>query len=274
MTHKLFDGRAKAEEIERRLLNQTLRAREKVLHSIVVGDDEGALKYQKMKQAAAERVGAKLIIDHFDSNKSFEDLKSKIEDLGSDDSVDGIMIQLPLPVNLRHKTKDLIDLIDPKKDVDGMRPARLSAEAGAGGDDSPFIAPVVMAVDVALDDASKVLDKDLKTMKTLVVGSSGFVGQKLVRRLSDKNYIVVGVDEGDYLDPYTKSADVIVSVTGVENLIGPEKIKDGAILIDVGSPKGDIAKDAYDKAAFVSPVPGGIGPVTIACLLENLIIDK
>ncbi len=253
----IFDGKKKAEEIE-----LALRARSsnrKFLNSIVVGSESGALKYQEMKKKTSEEVGCEISIFQFPDSTSFEELSSIINKWNSDPSVDGIMIQLPLPENLRHKTKDLIDSIAREKDVDGMR------------DDSPFVSPVVRAVMLALEEAAEVLDKDLKSLKTLVVGSSGFVGQKLVSHLSDENYIVVGVDEGDYLDPYTQSADVIISATGVENLIGPEKIKDGVILIDVGSPTGDIDKMAYDKAAFVSPVPGGVGPVTIACLVENLI---
>lgn len=259
----IFDGRAKAEDIESRLRGRTPKTN-RVLHSIVVGDDSRAMAYQRMKEKAAKKVGCTVSIFQFPDTISFEELGSNIKKWNSDPSVDGIMIQLPLPENLRHKTKDLIDSIIQTKDVDGMR------------EDSPFIAPVVNAVMIALDEAEKnvrqpLKARPLKEMKTLVVGSSGFVGQKIVRHLSDKNYIVVGVDEGDYLDPCTLSADVIISVTGVENLIKPDMVKEGVILIDVGSPRGDIDKKAYDKASFVSPVPGGIGPVTIACLLQNLI---
>lgn len=255
----LFDGRHKASQITQ---NLSKKGTSKSLHSIVVGDENGALVYQKMKQAAAEEIGARVVIEQFDADVDNESIKSKISNLNSDQGVNGIMVQLPLPKDLRLKTKNLIDAIAPEKDVDGMR------------DESPYLAPVVRAVEMALNDASKSLAQDLKNKKTLVIGSSGFVGQKIVWHLADLGFAVVGVDDTDYLDPYTSSADVIISATGRANVIGQDMVREGVILIDVGAPVGDISKDAYKKASFVSPVPGGIGPLTIACLMENLINSK
>jgi len=253
-----FDGREKADEIESQL--RAKNSNHRVLCSIVVGDEGGAMQYQRMKRKAAERVGCEISIFQFPDSISFEKLSSNIRKWNEDPDVDGIMIQLPLVEGLRAKTKDLIDTIAREKDVDGMR------------EDSPFVAPVVKAVMIALEEAGEnIVRPPLKGGKTLVVGASGFVGQKLVKHLSENDYVVVGVDEGEFIDSYTKSADVIISATGIEGLITGDMVKEGAILIDVGAPRGDISKEAYEKASFESPVPGGIGPVTIACLMENLI---
>ncbi|MFC1649823.1 tetrahydrofolate dehydrogenase/cyclohydrolase catalytic domain-containing protein [Patescibacteria group bacterium] len=256
----IFDGKTKAHQIESTLRGRSSGKQSKVLRSIVVGDQAGAMKYQHMKKAAAERVGASLVIDHFDDDSDFETIKTKILELNTDSQVDGIMIQLPLPKILKNHTDALIKLIEPQKDVDGMR------------SDSPYTAPVVKAITIALRKAEKSLNQNLKDKKTLVVGSSGFVGKKLVKHLAENKYAVVGVDDASHIDPYTKTADVIISITGVPDLIGPDQIQEGVILIDVGAPNGDIEKKAYERASYVSPVPGGIGPVTIACLLENLIL--
>ena len=109
-------------------------------------------------------------------------------------------------------------------------------------------------------------------MKTVVVGAKGFEGVKIIRVLQEMGYEVEGVDVATKnIKLKTKNADIIISVTGSPGLIEPDMIKDGAAVIDVGFPEGDIDKEVYKKAAFVSPVPGGIGPVTISMLLENLV---
>lgn len=263
MTH-IFDGRAKAQEIEAEVRDRisVLRFLPRLV-SIVVGDEEGALMYQKMKQKAAERVGANLEIVSVESKSDIEDLINLIKDLNSDSNVHGVMIQLPIPKYFSPEDKfKIISAISPQKDIDGLR------------DDSPYIAPVVKAILVALDDAKKcnseIGNKEQK--KVVVVGSEGFVGRKTVQAINGMGYKVEGIDvKTQNLKLKTENANVLVCTANTPNIISKDMICSGAVLIDIGAPVGNLQKDAYEKCAFITPVPGGIGPVTIACLMANLL---
>ena len=263
-----FDGKKIAFQKERELKKDIARLRRKgvtpKLASIVVGDVGAGKFYQSLKKKAAERIGAEVEVISLSPSISLKEIKAEIEKYNSDSKVHGVMIQLPLPANLKANTKSLINAIDVKKDVDGLR------------ENSQFLTPVVKAVLAALIEATYVLssptDRLKFGLKTLVVGAKGFEGVKIIRVLQEMGYEVEGVDVAiKNIKLKTKNADIIISVTGSPGLIEPDMIKDGAAVIDVGSPEGDIDKDVYKKAAFVSPVPGGIGPVTISMLLENLV---
>ena len=273
-----FDGKKIAFEKERELKKDVARLRRKgvtpKLASIVVGDVGAGKFYQSLKKKAAERIGAEIKIISLSPSISLKEIKAEIEKYNSDPKVHGVMIQLPLPGNLRLKTKNLIQSIDARKDVDGLR------------EDSQFLTPVVKAVLAALIEATYVLSSGSNRLnvglKTVVVGAKGFEGTKITRVLQEMGYEVIGADvetkdlklrpkDDQPLAEKTKNADIVISVTGSPGLIEPDMIKDGAAVIDVGAPIGDINKKIYKKAAFVSPVPGGIGPVTISMLLENLV---
>ena len=184
-----------------------------------------------------------------------------INTLNSDDNVHGIMIQLPFSTHISSQTKNaLIHSIASSKDVDGMT------------NNSSFPTPVVHAIVDALAEAGKVINP-LKNRSLKIVGAEGFVGKRLLHTLQKKDWEdIEGLDiETKNLTGKTREADVLISVTGVPEIITADMVKEGSVLIDVGAPRGDISKDAYAKASFVSPVPGGVGPVTISSLLENLI---
>jgi methylenetetrahydrofolate dehydrogenase (NADP+)/methenyltetrahydrofolate cyclohydrolase len=162
------------------------------------------------------------------------------------------MVQLPLPLAIRHQTLTIIDSTNPKKDVDGLR------------DDSLFVHPTAMAVLQIIKEAKKLLIINHKPLTICVVGATGMVGSALLREIKNTNYKLVEKPE---------EADILVSATGSPNLIKTEMVKEGSMIIDVGSPKGDMDPSVYSKAGFYTPVPGGVGPVTISCLLENLIVS-
>ncbi|MBN1168493.1 bifunctional 5,10-methylenetetrahydrofolate dehydrogenase/5,10-methenyltetrahydrofolate cyclohydrolase [Candidatus Woesebacteria bacterium] len=256
----VFDGKMAAEEILQEVKEKTKKLTVKPkLVSIVVGDHKGALFYQNLKKKKAAEVGIEIEIKYYFEDTEFEDIKKDILKLNKDESVDGVMIQLPLPKDLRGNTKDLIQYINKKKDVDGMR------------EDSDYICPVVKAVIKAFQTGLETLGLESRNLLVLVIGNTGFEGGKMYTAFKDMGYSVTGVNKKTKeLRKKTKKADVVVSATGVTSLIKPDMIRDGAILIDVGSPKGDIEKAAYKKAGFVSPVPGGVGPMTIAYLMENI----
>ena len=139
-------------------------------------------------------------------------------------------------------------------------------------ENSPYLAPVVKAIILALRDAVDYLPKDKET-EVVVVGAQGFVGNKVMQVLSEMDYPVAGVekDTEDWLEK-VRTADVVISATGEEKIIDGEKIQDGAIVIDVGSPEPDVDRESVEgKASFLSPVPGGVGPLTVILLIENLI---
>jgi methylenetetrahydrofolate dehydrogenase (NADP+)/methenyltetrahydrofolate cyclohydrolase len=263
----IFDGRRFAAEKEITLQNRVLglKAREiyPKLASIIVGNDLASELYVNLKKKAAERIGAELDVYRIPENVESDDLILLIDTLNTDKTVQGIMIQLPLPRGLDEYRQKVIKTILPSKDVDGLR------------EDSPFLHPTSKAVIEIIDEAKKEKDLSLKAgfSKVVVVGATGMVGAPLVKELKNEGYQVVACDTNTPdLKGTTLQGDIVISCAGVHNLIMDDMVKDGAIVIDVGSPRGDVDFElVLKKASFITPVPGGVGPVTISCLLENLI---
>lgn len=254
MSTIIFDGKQFAATKEAQLAKQiaTLGTSPKLV-SIVIGDEDGALAYQRLKQKAAERVGCTLEIVHLPNESSSEQVIAVINEANTDSSVNGVMVQLPLPQTLKMDQAEILSKIAPGKDVDGMR------------NDSPFVAPVVRAVEDALSESG------VATKNTIaVLGASGFVGDKLANRLTALGFKPKGYEIDSDLSE-VRGFDIVVSATGQPGSVKSEMVKDGVVLIDVGAPQGDVAKEALAKARFATPVPGGIGPVTIYYLVENLV---
>lgn len=255
-----FDGKAFVQEkennLQERITDLKAQGVTPKLVSIVVGDESGALKYQELKRKAAERVGAVLTIKTFVQTVSLDELLTAIDVANTDRAVSGVMIQLPLPDQLRMYQDQLIASINPEKDIDGM------------GDKSPFVAPVVLAVETAVNQAN---ESGGIPSTMAVVGGEGFVGKKIMKYFAEKGYQPYSVELNDNLHEKLHAADIIISAVGKKDLVMPNMVKEAVILIDVGAPFGDIAKETYQKAIFVSPVPGGVGPATIYYLLENLV---
>lgn len=167
----------------------------------------------------------------------------------TDGDENGIMVQMPHP-----DAENLIAQIPPEKDVDGLR------------EDSPYQPAVVRAVISVLSAQCSVLwDK-----KICVIGCNGFVGRKLMQAFPD----AVGMDKEDFDPERSRRADVVISCTGRAGLIKPDMVKDGVVAIDIGYPKGDFDPEVAKKASFFTPVPGGVGPVTVVMLFANLLEKK
>ena len=260
----IFDGKEFARKKEKLLKKEvTLLFKKGIkpkLVSILVGTDPASKLYTSLKKKAAEKVGCEMEVREFSEKISVDQLAQLIKHLNEDTSTHGIMIQLPLPARLKDKTQKLVEKIDPTKDVDGLK------------EDSKFIPATVKAVLQIIENAKSKLSLNLDSKRFIIVGSKGEVGRRLLKELQNKGYKVYGYDiETKNLGENTKKADILISATGVPNLIKDNMVKDGVVLIDVGSPIGDMDKKACKKASFVSLVPGGVGPVTISCLLENLV---
>lgn len=266
----IFDGREFASEKLKEVAKEVKELKKSgvtpKLASILVGDDPASKLYLSLKKKKAEDVGAQVEVVKLEKDIKTEKLKEVIRQLNKNEKVHGIMVQLPLPGGFSQAESDeIINTIDSRKDVDGMR------------DDSPFLAPVVKVIEEVMSMGEKFIRHHNYLYLVVVIGAKGFVGKKIIRRLREYNpriYKIVGVDiEIGDLEAETKNADFLISTTGKEGLVTRDMVKEGTVVIDVGSPKGDVkTQEVQQKAAFISPVPGGIGPVTIACLLENLVL--
>lgn len=263
----IFNGKSFVSQKESDLIKEIERLRGKnivpKLTSILVGDNPASVLYLNLKKKKAEKVGVAVDILKFETSVRFDELIHEIRKLNRDNSVHGIMIQLPLPSIFSKSQRDkIINAIAKKKDVDGLR------------EDSPYLTPTVKAVLSALKEASNLSLKkdDPNKYKVVVVGYKGFEGRKIFKVFKDMGYDVEGVDKKtEDLGLRTKSADVLISATGSRGLITKDMLKKGAVVIDVGAPHGDVKlKEVSEKVAFISPVPGGVGPMTIYYLLENL----
>lgn len=256
---QVIDGKALAEKLGTELKKKLGVLKEKPLVvSILIGSDPNSLLYTQMKQKKAEDFNIDFLPMKFPVKSSFENVATQIRKLNSSPEVKGIMIQLPIPKDfLREFNKtDLISLINPKKDIDGMLM------------DSPFLSATVKGVMKILES----LDLDYENLVFGVVGSEGEVGKPLVHELADK-----GAKEILRLDKRNPEcnmedllkADVVISCTGVKGLIDSEMVKDRVIAIDVGL--GDFDESVYEKASMYTPKFGGVGPLTIISLMENIL---
>jgi methylenetetrahydrofolate dehydrogenase (NADP+)/methenyltetrahydrofolate cyclohydrolase len=263
MTH-IFDGKLfaqnKSEILKNKILDLNTKGVFPHLASMLIGDSEASKLYVGLKKKAGEKLGVEVDIYYLPESTKKSDLETLIKLLNEDRGVNGIMIQLPIPGPLSEYKEELINLIDGKKDVDGLRT------------DSRFVHPTSKAAIDILNFAKQqkeVRDMNLKTV--CVVGSTGMVGAPLVTELEKQNYDVIGCDsQTTDLQEKTLKADVVISATGVAGLIKPDMVKENAVVIDIGSPKGDFNPSTSLRASFFTPVPGGVGPVTIISLLENL----
>ncbi len=275
---KVFDGKKKAQKIRRDLKAEIIKAKVKpVLAIILVGDDESSKLYVKLKKDAGKKVGIEVLDFRFESGAPESDILNKISELNTDPKVSGIIVQLPLPGIFN--TDKIISAISPEKDVDGFHKHNLKMLEKGKNAFSPVLP---LALLTAAQDALK---KELPDKSFLAIINSEIFGQGLkavFEKAGVKNFdcqirntcIVFGSERE------LKSADVLITVCGCPNLIKGEMIKEGAVLIDGGITRyhdgkvvGDVDKESVkSRASFLTPVPGGIGPLTVALLLRNVFL--
>lgn len=231
--------------------------------AILVGDDPASRVYVKLKQQSAERMGIIFRTIHHDELTKAE-LIQLIKQLNKEEGLHGIMVQLPLPGSLDNKdtTNEILKNISPKKDVDG--------ETGK----SNFISATGKAIFYCVKGAQDhgYLD-DLAKATICVVGATGAVGTAVVKRLKKEGAkkIIECNSKTKDLAAETLKADLIISATGVPGLIKKDMVRPKVAIIDVGSPKAEVEMEAKEIASFITPVPGGIGPMTVVCLMENTV---
>lgn len=255
----LIDGKKIREEIKEEIKKEVENLGPLVLAVVWVGDDPVTAKFIEQKRRFAEDVGIELRLFEYEAGIGQEDLEKEIERLSADDSITGIIVQLPLPSHL--DAFAVLAKIIPKKDVDALTKEPL------------VLSPVVAAVKEIFTRFDLSQDK-----KILVVGRGRLVGRPIAVWLTQEGFSVESIgEEVSDISRYTVSADIIISGVGVPEIIKPEMIKDGAVLIDIGtseskgSVKGDIDRACEVKASLFSAVPGGVGPLTVAMIFKNLI---
>ena len=238
---------------------------------IQVGDDEASNIYIKQKEKLALELGYKFVHKKFEENVNNLEVINYINELNNDDSIDGIIVQLPIPA---HLDRDLIiNTINQAKDVDGLT----DINTGKLLHNSPALIPCTPKGIMELLDEYNI---DVKGMNAVVIGRSNLVGKPIAQLLNSKDATVtVCHSKTKDISLYTKNADLIVVAVGKPSLLTGEMIKDGSIIIDVGISRvdgllrGDVDYESCkEKAAYLTPVPGGVGPMTVYELMNNVFL--
>jgi methylenetetrahydrofolate dehydrogenase (NADP+) / methenyltetrahydrofolate cyclohydrolase len=238
------------------------------LATVLVGDDPASEIYVANKRRTTEEVGMRSIHHGLQASIKEEELLDLVRELGSDDEVDGILVQLPLPAHL--DSDAVVQTLNPQKDVDGLTPYN----AGLLAHGTPGLVPCTPAGVMELLAHEGV---ELEGAEAVVVGRSKLVGVPVARLLLQANATVtICHSRTRDLDATCRKADVLVAAVGVPRLLGKEAVKPGAVVIDVGMNRledglaGDVDYEAAaEVASAITPVPGGVGPMTIAMLLSN-----
>lgn len=277
----VFDGKEFAREKEEGLIRVVRSFRDvgktPKLVAILVGDNPESEFYLKLKEKKAGQLGIEFEFRKFSANNPHE-ITDFIKEKNDDSEVNGIIVELPLPEKLNQF--DLLDKISPIKDVDCLtnENQKLLKQGKP-----KFIPPTVGAVGEILKEAVCLRDLEcVEGLATVVVGSEGTVGKGIINYLRNFGSLsnLRGIDkETKDLALVTKEADVLISATGVGHLIQKKMVKPGAVVIDVGIEKqpdgglkGDVDfEEVKEVVSFITPVPGGVGPVTVVCLMENLL---
>lgn len=268
-TH-LIDGKALAEKYQQKMKAKVAKMeRAPSLAVVLVGDDPASLIYVKHKRKCAEKVGIRSQLFHLSPIITQEALEAFITDLNISAEIDGILVQLPLPKHL--DTDAVLETIAPAKDADGLTSINLG-KLFAG---KPDLIPCTPIACMAL---LKTVCNDLTGKNAVIVGRSILVGKPLSQLLLDENCTVTQAHSKTVnLKKICRSADILVVAVGKSKLITKSFVKPGAIIIDVGInrlPNGKIAGDVDFKrmqghASAITPVPGGVGPMTVTMLLNN-----
>lgn len=245
-------------------------ARQPHLVVILVGDDPASVTYVNSKKRQCENVGMKSTVKVFDSSISQEFLLEEIDKLNRDEMVDGILVQLPLPNHINSNV--VVSKIDVNKDVDGLHPLNV----GLLVNDKPNMIPCTPKGIISILDY---YDIELEGKSALVIGRSQLVGKPIASLLLSRNATVtIAHSKTQNLSHLVENNDIIVVAVGIKEFLKEHQLNSKHIVIDVGIHRegkkllGDVERSAYDKVKAATPVPGGVGPMTIASLLENTLI--
>ena len=254
------------------------------LAAVIVGEDGASLTYVGSKVRACARVGFESTLIQLPADITEADLLAKIEELNADAQIDGFIVQLPLPKHI--DTQKVLLAVDPKKDVDGFHPENFGKLAL---DMETFIP----ATPYGIMELLRRYYINTSGKHTVVIGRSHIVGRPMSILMSRKGQpgdstVTLTHSRTKDLTSFTKNADIVISALGVPNFLTADMVKEGAVIIDVGITRvpdhtttkgyvitGDVDYEAVrKKASFITPVPGGVGPMTIAMLLQNTLLAR
>ena len=286
---QLLDGKKTAEDIKREIAAEVQKMKdngEKVPHlaAVIVGSNGASLTYVGSKVRSCEQIGFESTLVALPETITEAELLAKIKALNADDNLDGYIVQLPLPKHIDEQK--ILMAIDPDKDVDGFHPAnfgKMALEMDTFLPATPF-GIMELLERYKVETAGK---------HTVIIGRSHIVGRPMSILMSRKGYpgdstVTLTHSRTKNIEEYTKTADIIITALGVPNYLKADMVKDGVVVIDVGitrvedasHPKGyritgDVDfENVSKKSSFITPVPGGVGPMTIAMLLKNTLLAR
>ncbi len=280
---QLIDGKATASAIKQEIaqeVNNILAAGGKQPHlaAVLVGHDGGSETYVKNKVIACEQCGFKSTLIRFEDTITEEDLLKCVDQLNNDDDVDGFIVQLPLPKHIDEQK--IIEAIDYKKDVDGFHPVNVGRMAIG-------LPCFISATPLGIITLLKHYNIETSGKQCVVLGRSNIVGKPMAQLMMQKQYgdstVTVCHSHTKNIDTICREADIIIAAIGIPNFVKKEMVKQGAVIIDVGTTrvKDDTRKSGYrlngdvdfenvaPLCSSITPVPGGVGPMTICSLMKN-----
>tara|TARA_B100001540_G_scaffold127487_1_gene113673 strand:- start:877 stop:1719 length:843 start_codon:yes stop_codon:yes gene_type:complete len=269
----IIDGKKEAEVLREEIKKEIISIKNKTNKSpaltvILVGDFAPSQIYVKNKEKISKEVGINSNVIKYPKDVSEEEILKKIKELNNDKNISGILVQLPLPDQI--SKEKVINLIDPLKDVDGFSPIN------AGNLASGYNA-IVPCTPLGCLLLLKKVEKNLSGKHAVIIGRSNLNGKPLAQLLLKENCTVtITHSKTKNLKEECLKADILIAAVGVANLVKKDWVKSGSVIIDVGINKqgdkivGDVNfEEVKDKVKAITPVPGGVGPMTIACLLKN-----
>ncbi|MBC1805676.1 bifunctional methylenetetrahydrofolate dehydrogenase/methenyltetrahydrofolate cyclohydrolase FolD [Listeria sp. FSL L7-0993] len=270
---EIIDGKKLAKEIQEKVTNEVAElakiGKKPGLAVVLVGDNQASRTYVRNKQKRTEEAGMKSVLIELPENVTEEKLLSVVEELNEDTTIHGILVQLPLPKHISEEK--VIDTISYDKDVDGFHPVNVG---------NLFIGKesFVPCTPAGIIELIKSTGTQIEGKRAVVIGRSNIVGKPVAQLLLNENATVtIAHSRTKDLPQVAKEADILVVATGLAKFVKKDYIKPGAIVIDVGMDRDENNKlcgdvdfdDVVEEAGFITPVPGGVGPMTITMLLAN-----
>ena len=251
------------------------------LAAVIVGNDGASLTYVSSKVRACKRVGFDSTLINLPESTSEDELLEKVNELNNDEQIDGYIVQLPLPKHI--DSQKILMAVDADKDVDGFHPTNFGKMALS-------LPTFISATPFGIMELLKRYDVETSGKHTVVIGRSDIVGRPISILMSQKSNpgnstVTLAHSRTKNIEELTKQADIIISALGVPNFVKAEMVKDGAVIVDVGITRvadnsakgykivGDVDyENVSKKSSYITPVPGGVGPMTIAMLLKNTLL--
>lgn len=283
--YKIIDGKQISSDIKLEIAGEVKKIKEqggKIPHlaAVLVGNDGGSETYVAHKVKACEQVGFNSTLVRFDADVSEDELLAKVHDLNNDPDIDGFIVQLPLPGHISENK--VIEAIDPAKDVDGFHPVNVGKMVVG-------LPSFVSATPYGIMELLKRYDIETSGKKCVVIGRSNIVGRPVSILMSKKGIdatVTVVHSRTKDLPLVTAEADIIIAAMGIPGFVTADMVKEGAVVIDVGTTRvksdetksgwklrGDVDFDTVaPKCSYITPVPGGVGPMTIVSLLQNTLL--